>query len=74
MTATALALAVALQSGDLVTVANVTDRWCARVASIDAGPGGELYAWLTVVSLAYPHAVLRMPVRALVPGCTSPET
>lgn len=65
----ALAVAAALQVGDLVTFTYGTPQpVCGRVKQLQPGPAGEPHAWL--VDQANPGRVALVSLADLRPGCT----
>ena len=73
MLGSALALAIQLQVGDLVTVGTGDAARCARIAYVDANPVGVAWYWLELEQQAVPRNILRVRLEHLRPGCDAPD-
>ena len=73
MVGSALALAIQLQVGDLVTVGTGAAARCARITYVDANPVGVAWYWLELEQQAVPRNVLRVRLEHLRPGCDGAE-
>ena len=73
MIAAALALAAAIEVGQLATFtrAGMRDAVCVRVSSLDLAPGGAPAAWIVYTGDSPVHA-LHAQLVDLRPGCDRP--
>jgi hypothetical protein len=71
MAGAAIALAMQLQVGDLVTVGTEDAARCGRISYVDANPTGVAWYWLELEQPAEPRTVLRVRLEQLQQGCSA---
>ena len=69
MVGSAMALAIQLQVGDLVTVGTGEAARCARITYVDSNPVGVAWYWLALEQQTVPRNILRVRLEHLRPGC-----
>ena len=69
MASAAIALAMQLQVGALVTIGTGDAARCARITYVDANPVGVAWYWLALEQPTVPRNILRVRLAQLQSGC-----